>query len=129
MRGLGKHSKRGSGFIIAGVSGGAVVSPAMGAAADARDVNGRGGTAIAMAVPLGFFLVPLSYAFCVNFVPAYREVIDRTFESKVGLEVPNPGKDEESGSGVENATGLGEEKGGVVHAENRGEEVSEVRKT
>lgn len=126
MRGLGKHSKRGSGFIIAGVSGGAVVSPAMGAAADARDVNGRGGTAIAMAVPLGFFLVPLSYAFCVNFVPAYREVIDRTFESKVGLQTGDGGKDEESaGSGGE----IDGEKGGVVrHVEGSGGEIREVGK-
>lgn len=123
MRGLGKHSKRGSGFIIAGVSGGAVVSPAMGAAADARDRMGQAGTAIAMAVPLGFFLVPLSYAFCVNFVPAYREVIDRTYDSQVGLQSAQ-GKDEESGSGTE--VGFGEEKGAVTHAESRSEDISKA---
>lgn len=125
MRGLGKHSKRGSGFIIAGVAGGAVVSPAMGAAADARDNMGQAGTAIAMAVPLGFFLVPLSYAFCVNFVHAYREVVDRTFESRVGLQGTQT-KDEESGSGGE--TGFGEAKEAVAHTEHRGEDISEVRK-
>lgn len=118
MRGLGKHSKRGSGFIIAGVSGGAVVSPALGAAADARS------TAIAMAVPLGFFLVPLSYAICVNFVPAYRDVIDRTSDSKVGLQ-DSQTKDEESGSGAE--AGFGEEKGAITHAEKRDEDINEMR--
>ena len=36
MRGLGKYSKRGSGFIVAGVSGGAVVPPLLFVAADSR---------------------------------------------------------------------------------------------
>lgn len=36
MRGLGKYSKRGSGFIVAGVCGGAVVPPILGATADAH---------------------------------------------------------------------------------------------
>lgn len=34
MRGLGKYSKRGSGFIVGGVAGGACVPPLLGAAAD-----------------------------------------------------------------------------------------------
>ena len=34
--GLGKYSKRGSGFIVAGVCGGAVVPPILGATADAH---------------------------------------------------------------------------------------------
>jgi FHS family L-fucose permease-like MFS transporter len=78
-----------------------------------------------MAVPLGFFLVPLTYAFCVNFVPAYRDVVDRTFDSKVGLQ-PTLTKDEESGSGEE--TGVGEDKGAAVHSETRGEEISQMPK-
>lgn len=47
MRGLGKYSKRGSGFIIAGVSGGAVVPPLLGAVADLHN-----STALAMVVPV-----------------------------------------------------------------------------
>lgn len=34
MRGLGKYSKRGSGFIVGAVSGGACVPPLLGAVAD-----------------------------------------------------------------------------------------------
>ena len=34
MRGLGKHTKRGSGFIVGGVAGGACVPPLLGVAAD-----------------------------------------------------------------------------------------------
>lgn len=37
MRGLGKNTKRGSGWIVAGVSGGAVVPPILGATADAHN--------------------------------------------------------------------------------------------
>lgn len=49
MRGLGKYTKRGLGVISAGVSGGAVVPPLMGAVADQRN-----STAFAMVVPLCF---------------------------------------------------------------------------
>ncbi|KAI1330608.1 glucose/galactose transporter [Xylariaceae sp. FL0255] len=78
MRGLGKHSKRGSGFIIAGVSGGAVVPPLTGVAADAH------GTALAMVVPLSFFVVAWSYALCVNFIPAYRDPADAFSTTEIG---------------------------------------------
>ena len=44
-----------------------------------------------------FFLVPLSYAACVNFVPAYRNVADSFSHTKVGIDVAP--KDEEAGSG------------------------------
>ena len=101
MRGLGKYSKRGSGFIIAGVSGGAVVPPALGAAADASS------TATAMAVPMAFFVLAWSYSLAVNFVPAYREPIDMAKDST--LAVPDL---EEKFSGEEEL-----EKGGVVRAE------------
>lgn len=106
MRGLGKYTKRGSGFIVAGVSGGAVVPPILGAAADANN-----STATAMAVPLAFFLGALSYAVCVNFVPSYRDPADKFSTAKIGLE-PIATKDEESGSGEE-----GGEKGMVEHLE------------
>ncbi|KAF2157242.1 MFS general substrate transporter [Myriangium duriaei CBS 260.36] len=81
MRGLGRHSKRGSGFIVAGVAGGAVVPPILGAAADSYGNTGR-----AMIVPLCFFLVTLSYALCVNFVPGYRVIVDSFHHTQVGVE-------------------------------------------
>ena len=51
MRGLGKYTKRGSGFIVGGVAGGACVPPLLGAAADLNNSTAR-----AMGVPLGFFI-------------------------------------------------------------------------
>lgn len=81
MRGLGKHSKRGSGFIVAGVAGGACVPPLLGEAADLNN-----STATAMAVPLAFFVAAWSYSLCVNFVPAYRTPVDSLGEAKIGIE-------------------------------------------
>lgn len=79
MRGLGRHTKRGSGFIVGGVAGGAVVPPLLGVAAD------RNGTGTAMFVPLIFFVGSFTYAVAVNFFPAYRDTIDAFSETKVGL--------------------------------------------
>lgn len=93
MRGLGKYTKRGSGFIVAGVTGGAVVPPLLGAAADANN-----STAIAMSVPLAFFVAAWSYALCVNYVPSYRDPADNFLTAKIGLEGAVTGvQDEESG--------------------------------
>ena len=86
MRGLGKHSKRGSGFIVGGVCGGAVVPPLLGAASDAQN-----STAIAMSVPLAFFIAAWSYALCVNFVEAYRRPVDSLGTAKIGIQ--NDGTD------------------------------------
>lgn len=90
MRGLGKHTKRGSGWIVAGVSGGAVVPPLTGVAAD--NFNN---TAKAMGVPLAFFVAALSYAVAVNFIPAYRDPADAFSTAEIGLSGPN--EDEERG--------------------------------
>ncbi|KAI0556023.1 MFS general substrate transporter [Xylaria curta] len=90
MRGLGKHTKRGSGWIIAGVSGGAVVPPLTGVAADNH------GTGRAMGVPLAFFVAALSYAVAVNFVPAYRNPADAFSTAEVGL-TGHDNLDEEKG--------------------------------
>ncbi|KAI9170904.1 L-fucose-proton symporter [Paramyrothecium foliicola] len=79
MRGLGRHSKRGSGFIVGGVIGGACVPPLTGVAAD------RHGNNIAFVVPLAFFVAALSYPICVNFVPAYKRVVDSFGETEVGM--------------------------------------------
>ncbi|GIZ49756.1 hypothetical protein CKM354_001278300 [Cercospora kikuchii] len=72
MKGLGRHSKQGSGFIIAGVIGGAVVPPILGAVSDIKGSN----TAYAMTVPLFFFILAWSFGWCVNFVESYRAPID-----------------------------------------------------
>lgn len=80
MRGLGRHTKRGSGFIIGGVVGGACVPPLTFVAAE------RHGSGISMVVPLSFFIVAWSYAFCVNFVPAYRDVVDAFSDTNIGTQ-------------------------------------------
>ncbi|KAI1759084.1 MFS general substrate transporter [Hypoxylon sp. FL1150] len=105
MRGLGRHTKRGSGWIVAGVMGGACVPPLTGVAADARN------TAFAMVVPLCFFVAASSYAIAVNFIPAYRDPSDAFSTTEVGLTGHHGGVDEETGDIGE----ASEEKGG--HAE------------
>ncbi|KAF9773212.1 hypothetical protein IL306_009017 [Fusarium sp. DS 682] len=70
MRGLGRHTKRGSGFIIGGVIGGACVPPLTGVAAD------RHGTGKAMVVPLAFFVAAWTFPFCVNVLTSYKKGID-----------------------------------------------------
>ncbi|KAF2426174.1 MFS general substrate transporter [Tothia fuscella] len=79
IRGLGRHTKRGAGLIVAGVSGGACVPPILAAVADARHR-----TAFAMLVPVMFFIPAWSYALCVNFVPAYRDPADKIASSGIG---------------------------------------------
>ena len=108
MRGLGKYSKRGSGFIVGGVCGGAVVPPILGATADAH------GTALAMVVPMCFFLVPLSYALCVNFVPAYRISADKFSTTTIGLDnIENVAQEEEGEKSGDNHSGDDVEKGAL----------------
>ncbi|KAI9664443.1 MAG: hypothetical protein M1821_005889 [Bathelium mastoideum] len=93
MRGLGKYSKRGSGFIVGGVAGGACVPPLLGAAADLNN-----STAIAMSVPLAFFIAAWSYALCVNFIPSYRDVADKFTIAKIGMQ-EDGARDEVKGVG------------------------------
>ncbi|RYP85176.1 hypothetical protein DL770_005090 [Monosporascus sp. CRB-9-2] len=88
MRGLGRHTKRGSGWIVGGIIGGAVVPPLTGYAADKRNAG------FAMIVPLMFFIAAASYAFAVNFIPAYRDPADAFSTTEVGLQSPHT--DEES---------------------------------
>ncbi|KAL4882496.1 MFS general substrate transporter [Aspergillus karnatakaensis] len=91
MRGLGRHTKRGSGFIVGGVIGGACVPPLLGVAADARN------TGFAMVVPLCFFVLAWSYPICVNFVPSYRNCADASSAAEVGLRPQEESGDEEKG--------------------------------
>lgn len=105
MRGLGKYTKRGSGFIIGGVIGGAVVPPLLGAVTDMHN-----STATGMSVPFAFFVAAWTYPICVNFVAKYRESADKFTTADIGLGGPARGglvDDEESGSNEKN--------GGVEH--------------
>ncbi|KAL1858512.1 hypothetical protein Plec18170_002711 [Paecilomyces lecythidis] len=92
IRGLGKHYKRGSGLIVAGTSGGAVVPPILGHVADMRNSTG-----FAMIVPTMFMVAAWTYAVLVNFLPAYRDTVDKIKSSTVGLENNDTIKDEEFG--------------------------------
>ncbi|KAL2751816.1 hypothetical protein ACRALDRAFT_1053183 [Sodiomyces alcalophilus JCM 7366] len=102
MRGLGRHNKRGSGYIIAGVVGGAAVPPLLGAVADLH-----GDMGISMVVPLAFFVAAWTYPLAVNFYPRYRAVADAFTATEVGLRdgIDESGKasepDPEPGKGLE----------------------------
>jgi FHS family L-fucose permease-like MFS transporter len=86
---LGRYTKRGSGFIVGGVVGGACVPPLLGKAADLNN-----STAKAMSVPLAFFVAAWTYSLCVNFVSAYRDPADKFTTAKIGIETGGK-KDEE----------------------------------
>ncbi|KAF1998815.1 hypothetical protein P154DRAFT_536122 [Amniculicola lignicola CBS 123094] len=71
----------GSGFIVGGGSGGAVVPPILFAAADSMNSTAEG-----IRVPSVLFVAAWTYAFCVNFVPEYRDVVDSFAMTKIGVE-------------------------------------------
>lgn len=123
MRGLGRHSKRGSGWIVGGVCGGAVVPPALGGAADSSS------TARAMSVPLAFFLLAWTYSFAVNFVPAYRDPADLLGTAEIGLQDTSAMKDVESASNGGSDLAEITDKVGVVHhdKETEASEIQELK--
>ncbi|EEQ34404.1 L-fucose permease Glucose/galactose transporter [Microsporum canis CBS 113480] len=98
IRGLGKHYKRGSGFIVAGVSGGAAVPPLLGYVADLHNSTG-----FAMIVPTILMAVAWTYAVCVNFVPSYRDPADKIGDSTVGI-VDGREDEEHRGGELQNET-------------------------
>jgi FHS family L-fucose permease-like MFS transporter len=72
IRGLGRHTKRGSSWIVASVSGGALFPSLTGLLAD------RSGYHVSMAVPLCGFFVAFAYPiylnlFCVKELDGFRE--------------------------------------------------------
>ncbi|THV03825.1 MFS general substrate transporter [Dendrothele bispora CBS 962.96] len=71
IRGLGRHTKRASGWIVSGVVGGACVPPIL-----ARAADNHNSTAFAMIVPTMFFVSAWTYAISVNFVPSYVRRVD-----------------------------------------------------
>jgi FHS family L-fucose permease-like MFS transporter len=108
IRGLGRHYKRGSGFIVGGVCGGAVVPPLLGHVADMHNSTG-----FAMIVPTMFMVAAWTYAVAVNFVPAYRDTVDKVGDSQIGLI-------EGDGAGVMKdveARGMEKSAEGSVHVE------------
>ncbi|KAB5582285.1 major facilitator superfamily domain-containing protein [Coniochaeta sp. 2T2.1] len=106
MRGLGRHTKRGSGFIVAGVFGGACVPPLTGAVADMH------GTGMAMVVPMMFFVAAWTYALAVNFWPWYRDTADAFTTTEIGIAGPRGD----------------EEVGGIAHNNEKAREVEHNEK-
>ncbi|GJN74087.1 l-fucose permease [Purpureocillium lilacinum] len=111
MRGLGRHTKRGSGYIVGGVVGGACVPPLTGLAGD------KHGDGFAMLVPMMFLIAAWTYALCVNFLPSYVKVVDSFGEAEIGMHghsedmengglhaVDEKANDEHIGSGHSNQT-------------------------
>ncbi|KAF7304130.1 MFS domain-containing protein [Mycena indigotica] len=89
IRGIGRHTKRGSGWIVAGVVGGACIPPLTAKVADIHN-----NTALAMVVPTMFHVVALVYAACCNFVPRFRDVMDKVGDSEVGVAKATSSTDE-----------------------------------
>jgi MFS transporter, FHS family, L-fucose permease len=92
IRGLGKHYKRGSGFIVGGVIGGGCVPALTGKVADIHNNTG-----IAMVVPFAFMMAALTYPICVNFVASYRIPADAMTLSTIGT---NAADEESAASSV-----------------------------
>ncbi|KAL4944239.1 hypothetical protein BDV06DRAFT_113048 [Aspergillus oleicola] len=105
IRGLGRHYKRGSGFIVGGVSGGAAIPPLLAHVADMRNDTG-----FAFIVPTMFMVLAWTYAVAVNFVPTYTETVDKVGDSVVGLVDGGV-----IGKGNEKDIEAMGEKGSVVH--------------
>ncbi|PHH91737.1 hypothetical protein CDD83_10515 [Cordyceps sp. RAO-2017] len=104
MRGLGRHTKRGSGYIVGGVVGGACVPPLAGLAGD------RHGDGVAMVVPLVFFVAAWSYALCVNFVPAYTRVLDSVADADHRPREPQSPVDAFGGPALASTEKVGQEE-------------------
>lgn len=78
IRGLGRHTKRGSSWIVASVSGGALFPSLTGLVADHRGYH------TAMAVPLGAFCV--SFAFPIYLNTLCAKELDGFRETKIGYQ-------------------------------------------
>lgn len=76
IRGLGRHTKRGSSWVVAAVSGGALFPSLTGLLADHKGYH------IGMCVPLVGFFVSFIYPIFLNTV--YKKELDGFSESKIG---------------------------------------------
>lgn len=79
IRGLGRHTKFGSTVIVGCISGGALVPPLLGLAADHFNDTGR-----AMMVPLLFMVTGYVFPILVNVVPGWPELMDGFNQSTMG---------------------------------------------
>jgi FHS family L-fucose permease-like MFS transporter len=78
LRGLGRHTKRGASFLVASVSGGAVIPVILGNVAD------KTGTRIAFVVPLAFFVIAWAFPIYLNVFKGKE--LDAYTSSTVGIE-------------------------------------------
>ncbi|KIW54867.1 hypothetical protein PV05_07199 [Exophiala xenobiotica] len=101
IRGLGRHYKRGSGFIVGGVCGGACIPSLLGKVADMHNDTG-----IAMIVPTAFMIAAETYALAVNFVPAYRIPADMVGSSTIGIQTAQDTGDVEKSEATGVARGI-----------------------
>ncbi|KAF6817011.1 glucose galactose transporter [Colletotrichum sojae] len=83
IRGLGRHTKRGSSWIVAAVSGGALFPSLTGLLADHKGYH------IAMVVPLAGFVVSFAYPIFLNTV--WRHELDSFSASDIGYTDENGG--------------------------------------
>lgn len=87
IRGLGRHYKRGSGFIVGGVCGGAVVPPILGHVADMRDNTG-----FAFIVPtmvcstwIEFIFLPFFIPYLLSFLLGPRLILVAVYGRRLDL--------------------------------------------
>lgn len=81
IRGLGRHTKRGSSWIVAAVSGGALFPSLTGLLADSKGYH------ISMTVPLCGFVVAFAYPIFLN--TFYKRELDGFRETRIGYEGKN----------------------------------------
>jgi FHS family L-fucose permease-like MFS transporter len=103
IRGLGRHTKRGSSWIVASVSGGALFPALTGLLADSHGYH------IAMAVPLCGFFVTFAYPIYLNTL--YKKELDGFRKTMIGY-VDNDDTIENPTREMRRAT--------IVHEENEG---------
>ncbi|KKY24092.1 putative glucose galactose transporter [Phaeomoniella chlamydospora] len=103
IRGLGRHTKRGSSWIVAAVSGGALFPSLTGLVADHKDYH------VAMGIPLAGFFVAFAFPIYLNTTCAKE--LDGYRETKIGY------VDEARGTVIGDVSDTIEEKRAVRHEE------------
>ncbi|KAI9035927.1 uncharacterized protein KD926_002592 [Aspergillus affinis] len=96
MRGLGRHTKRGGGMLVAAISGGAAFPPMMGAVVTKKNAH------VAMAIPMMGYILALVFPIYVNLFQ--RERMDEHSQSNVGIVPSLEDKVPEDAEGGKNAT-------------------------
>lgn len=114
IRGLGRHTKRGSSWIVAAVSGGALFPSLTGLLADSKGYH------IGMSVPLVGFLVAFAYPIYLNTM--CRRELDGFRNTKIGYEdehgvIGDAKRDERRASLGVAETGEGKVKWNTEHME------------